>query len=124
MKVKMEVLGIASVKKYLNITDRFDKHSAFRRSAVTVMINAKYRAPYDTGHLSRNISYEATDHDATIGVSLKVVPYAWYQEAGTSKMPAHPYLRPGLEASIQDISLIFRDEIEKATHAIVTGGKQ
>ena len=118
MKLKVEVLGIANVKRYLAITDRFDTKATFARAARVVANNAKDRAPYRTGHLSRNISYEATDHDATIGVNLGIVPYAWYQEAGTSKMPAHPYLRPGLEASAKAIGDIFREAVQEAT-----GGK-
>lgn len=124
MNVKMQVLGIASVKKFLDIDDRFDKLAAFRRAGRVVANNAKDRAPWRTGHLSRNIDSEATEDEAVIGVSLAIVPYAWYQEAGTSKMPAHPYLRPGLEASAKQIGDIFRDELQKAVHARVTGGKQ
>ena len=122
MKLDVEVLGIASVKKFLKIDDRFDKRRAFARAAVVVQNNAKDRAPVKNGHLRRNISYEATDHDATIGVSLDIVPYAWYQEAGTSKMPAHPYLRPGLEASASYIGDIFRDELQKAVSNRANGG--
>ena len=124
MNVKMQVLGIASVKKFLNIDDRFDKLAAFRRAGRVVQNNAKDRAPWRTGHLSRNIDSVATEDEAVIGVSLAIVPYAWYQEAGTSKMPAHPYLRPGLEASAKQIGDIFRDELQKAVHSRVTGGKQ
>lgn len=124
MKVTAEVLGIASVKKYLAITDRFDRLSAFRRSGRVVQNNAKDRAPYRTGHLSRNIDSNATENEAVIGVSLNIVPYAWYQEAGTSKMPAHPYLRPGLEASAKQIGDIFREEIQEAVHARVSGGNK
>lgn len=124
MKVKMEVLGIASVKKFLNVDSRFDKQRAFTRSAMVVQRNAKDRAPVRTGHLRRNIDYEATAKEAVIGVSLDIVPYAWYQEAGTVYMPAHPYLRPGLEASAKTIGDIFRQELQKAVHARATGGKE
>lgn len=124
MRIEAKVLGIASVKKYLDIDSRFDTLAAFRRAGHVVQNNAKDRAPWRTGHLSRNIDSEATKDEAVIGVSLAIVPYAWYQEAGTSKMPAHPYLRPGLEASANQIGAIFRDELQKAVHERVTGGKQ
>lgn len=124
MKVKMEVLGIASVKKFLDVDSRFDTHAAYLRSARLVQRNAKDRAPVDTGRLRRNIDYRATSDMAVIGVSLDVVPYAWYQEAGTVYMPAHPYLRPGLEASAKGIGDIFRQELQKAVHERVTGGNK
>lgn len=122
MKVNVEVIGIASVKKFLNVDSRFDTHAAFTRSARIVQRNARDRAPVDTGHLRRNISYYATPNYAIIGVDLNTVPYAWYQEAGTSKMQAHPYLRPGLEASAKQIGDIFRFELQKAVHGRVSGG--
>lgn len=124
MKVKMEVVGIASVKKFLNVDSRFDKQRAFTRSAMVVQRNAKDRAPVRTGHLRRNIDYDANANEAVIGVSLDIVPYAWYQEAGTVYMPAHPYLRPGLEASAKAIGDIFRQELQKAVHARATGGNK
>lgn len=123
MNIKIAVQGMYSVKRFLKIDDRFDTLSAYRRAGRVVMNNAKDRAPWRTGHLSRNISYEATPTYAEIGVSLDIVPYAWYQEAGTSRMRAHPYLRPGLEASTQQIDAIFREELQKAVHARITGGK-
>lgn len=154
MNVRMQVLGIASVKKFLDIDDRFDKLAAFRRAGNVVQNNAKDRAPVDTGHLRRNISSVATEDEAVIGVSLAIVPYAaavefgsaphwtsvknldeWAKKHGINPYalqrsiahngtPAHPYLRPGLEASAKQIGDIFRDELQKAVHARVTGGKQ
>ena len=123
MKISVAINGLYSVRKFIRIDDRFDRLAAFRRAGRVVANNAKDRAPWRTGHLSRNISYEADEDRAEIGVSLDIVPYAWYQEAGTSKMPAHPYLRPGLEASTNQIDAIFRDELQKAVHARATGGK-
>lgn len=123
MRIDVQVIGEQSVKKYLEITERFDKLNAFRRAGRVVMNNARDRAPWRTGHLARNISYTASENEAEIGVSLDIVPYAWYQEAGTTKMAAHPYLRPGLEASTKQIQAIFRDEVQKAVHNQVTGGK-
>lgn len=115
MTATVEVLGVLNVKKFLDSTQNFDRRAAYQRSARIVTRNAKLRAPFKTGHLRRNIEYESTDKEAEIGVSLTIVPYAWYQEAGTSKMPAHPYLRPGLKASRKAITAIFQDELDKAT---------
>lgn len=154
MKIGVQVLGIASVKKYLDIDNRFDTRRAFTRAAAVVQNNAKDRAPVDTGHLRRNISSVATENEAVIGVSLAIVPYAaaiefgsvphwtsvknleeWARKHGINPYalqrsiahkgtPAHPYLRPGLEASAKQIGDIFRDELQKAVHARVAGGKQ
>lgn len=115
MRVKMEVLGEMNVRNYLSIPDRLNRKRAFTRAGLYVEHSARMKSPYKTGHLRRNIVATATDEYAEVGVDLNVVPYAWYQEAGTSKMQAHPYLRPGLEASRQAIVAIFKDEINQAT---------
>lgn len=117
MNVGIKIFGTANVQQYLNVTPRINRLRAFQRAGLRVEQNARMKAPYRTGHLRRNITTEATVNQAEIGVSLDVVPYAWYQEAGTSKMPAHPYLRPGLESSRKEIAAVFIDEINKATRS-------
>lgn len=122
MRVTAEVIGVASVKNYLGSAQNFDRNRAFTRAGLAVETSARQKAPVKTGHLRRNIVSEvhngfAKDINATyaeIGVDLNVVPYAWYQEAGTSKMQAHPYLRPALESRRTAIAAIFEDEIDKA----------
>lgn len=114
MSVKVEVLGEYSVKHYLESAQNFNRRRAFTRAGLAVETSARQKAPYRTGHLRRNIVSTATENEAEIGVDLNVVPYAWYQEAGTSKMQAHPYLRPALESRKPAIKAIFKDEIAKA----------
>lgn len=114
MRVKMEVLGQLRVGNYLNAAQNFNRLRAFTRSGLAVETSARLKAPVRTGHLRRNIVSEATENEAVIGVDLNTVPYAWYQEAGTSKMQAHPYLRPGLSSRKATIIAIFQDEISKA----------
>lgn len=127
MRVNMEVLGEANVLNFLSVDTRFNRKRAFERAGLQVETSARRKAPHKTGHLRRNIvsevhnaySKDPRDTYAEIGVSLTVVPYAWYQEAGTSTMQAHPYLRPGLASSKPAITAIFNDEMQKATK----GGK-
>ena len=115
MKIGVEVLNELNVANYVDISQRFNRHRAFTRAGLAVETSARRRAPFRTGHLKRNIVSTATDTYAEIGVDLNVVPYAWYQEAGTSRMQAHPYLRPALESRRPAIIAIFKDEIDKAT---------
>ena len=112
--MKIEVIGQFRVGNYLNTAQDFNKRRAFQRAGLAVETSARRKAPYRTGHLRRNIVSKATDEYAEIGVDLNVVPYAWYQEAGTSRMQAHPYLRPALASKRPVIIAIFEDEINKA----------
>ena len=54
---------------------------------------AKGYAPHDTGRLEGSISHATDDDTAYIGTN---VDYAIYQEFGTRKMSAHPYLTPAV----------------------------
>lgn len=114
MRVGIEVVGQLNVANYINTAQNFNRRRAFTRAGLAVETSARLKAPYRTGHLRRNIVSMATEDYAEIGVDLNVVPYAWYQEAGTSKMQAHPYLRPALESRRPAIIAIFKDEIAKA----------
>ena len=122
MKLNVEVLGAVGVKQFIDNAANFDRKSAFSRAGLAVEDSARKKAPHRTGHLRRNIVSEvhnayaqnANDTYAEIGVDLNVVPYAWYQEAGTSRMQAHPYLRPALESRRDAIAAIFKDEISKS----------
>lgn len=60
---------------------------------------AKGYAPVDTGRLRNSISHTADDEAAYIGTNVE---YAAYQEMGTSKMAAQPYLRPAVEDHVEE----------------------
>lgn len=123
MKIGVEVLNTVGVAEYLNSAQNFNRQRAFTRAGLAVETSARRKAPVRTGRLKRNIvstvynghAKDASSTYAEIGVDLNVVPYAWYQEAGTSRMQAHPYLRPALESRRPAIIAIFKDEIDKAT---------
>lgn len=50
------------------------------------------------------------DFEVRIGTNVQ---YAIYQELGTCKMPAHPYLRPAFEEEIQNLLKYIKQEIER-----------
>ena len=60
--------------------------------------SAKQHAPFDTGNLRRSITHEVfrgRNPYARVGTN---VIYAVYQEIGTRLHPAHPFMRPAMEA--------------------------
>jgi HK97 gp10 family phage protein len=65
---------------------------------------AKSKAPVRTGLLRSKIGYEVRAEPGAIvgrvGVQVEAkdstIGYSLYQEMGTYKMPAHPYLRPAV----------------------------
>lgn len=64
---------------------------------------AKDRAPVDTGNLRNSITHAEDSTSTTIG---SAVSYSVFQELGTSKMPAHPFLRPAIEQNESNLKNI------------------
>ena len=58
-----------------------------------ILSTAKDQAPVDTGHLRNSGFIEGGRGQWVIGFSAH---YAHFQEFGTSKMHAHPFLRPAI----------------------------
>ena len=71
---------------------------------------AKDLAPVDTGALRDSIlhEYDSSTKSEIIGVPERI-DYGKYQELGTSKMKAQPYLKPSVD--INDIQKIFKEVI-------------
>lgn len=69
-----------------------------KAAALPVMNLAKINAPYLTGTLQKSIHIEATATGVTVGTDLV---YAAAQEFGRPEinLPAHPYLRPAIDAA-------------------------
>lgn len=87
--------------------------SSLERIGGTVEEKAKGNAPVRTGRLRDSITHEVADseHAVYIGVPQEV-DYGKWQELGTSKMPAHPFLKPAVIDSISDIKNIVQEELK------------
>ena len=86
MSVQVKVNGDAkkAVKNGIN--------QCVLKTAVAVANHAKTLAPVDTGNLRGSIDYAMeSNNTAIVGTNLE---YAIYQEFGTRKMAAQPFLRP------------------------------
>lgn len=79
---------------------------------------AKDFAPVDTGALRDSITTQIDELPKTIrGVVAPHVHYAIYQEFGTYKMKAQPFMRPAVDESRDAINEIFRNNIGVALNA-------
>ena len=62
---------------------------------------AKKAAPVDTGRLQSSIEYEKQEEmKCSVGTD---VPYSIFQEYGTHKMAAHPFLFPAFQIASQHL---------------------
>jgi len=71
------------------VVDRLELVGEFVENA------AKVNCPVDTGNLRGSITHKVDKQDLSVTIGTNV-DYAPYQEFGTYKMKAHPFLRPAL----------------------------
>ena len=89
---------------------------AMRESTLLVERYAKINAPWDTGRLRASITPQVVSMAGEVrGIVGSNVVYAPYQELGTVKMRAHPYLRPAFERARQQIIGFFERAIAEIT---------
>lgn len=88
--VKLDTSGLQ------RIAGQLDPRAAqvIKIAAMETEDGAKQNAPVDTGALKASIYTKLSGLSAEIGASVE---YAIYQELGTSKMAAHPFLIPSFE---------------------------
>lgn len=97
------------------------QYKALRAGAAPVQQSAKASAPYQPGSpdLRENIGVSiarSRDGDAALAVGpTKGFAYGLPQEIGTSKMPAHPFMRPAFDtqqgAALSAVNLVLRGEL-------------
>lgn len=90
-----------------------------KRSALNVQSGARRRAPVDTGRLRNSITHELTEGglNATVGTNVE---YAPFQEFGTRRNAARPFLFPALEQERPR----FQQRLKKALQKVARrGGK-
>jgi len=91
-----------------SVADAIEKEVVVKQCA-KIAAQAKQLAPVDTGNLKGSIGYKTKEKETAepalspkpnknIGYVGSAKEYAVYQEFGTRKMQAQPYLRPAVEA--------------------------
>jgi len=96
------------------------EEAKMKRIVLQIERDAKSIAPVDTGNLRASIeSRVIRNNDGKItGVVGSNVKYAPFQEFGTSKMGAQPYLRPAVEKNRETVRELlgegFNDAVERS----------
>lgn len=73
--------------------------------------DAKQLAPVDTGRLRNSIEHHPEGNDTMIVETG--VEYAIYQEMGTSRMKAHPFMKPSGEENVDTFKIIIENELNR-----------
>ena len=86
------------------------KVKALTKAALVVEDQAVNLVKVDTGNLKNSITHQVKGDEARIGTNTDYGPY---QEFGTRKMPAQPYLRPAMDITKKEVEEILGDVIGK-----------
>lgn len=84
---------------------------ALRDSSILVSRDAKRFAPVATGTLRRSVRF-VVDRRKLVAVVGSNLDYSIYQELGTKKMRANPYLQPALEKNQRQIIGLLKKALE------------
>jgi HK97 gp10 family phage protein len=118
MAKKHRVSGIgATIRAFDNYEKGVEKEigEVISRGAIDITRDAIRRAPRDTGNLARSIRSVVSKKKlvALVGTNVK---YSSYQELGTSRMKAQPYLVPAFNRNKVKI-------LKGIKEALIKGGK-
>lgn len=72
---------------------------------------AKQNAHVITGRLRNSITFDIDPDEKAVMIGTNV-EYAPYEEEGTSKRSAHPFLRPAAQEHIAEYAKILKDELQ------------
>lgn len=98
-------MAIGSVKVTSHVKEVIEaKNDAIARALEAIGIQAEgdvaELAPVDTGRLRDSITHEVDESEEAVYIGTNV-EYAAYQEYGTSRMKAHPFLKPGIMNNLE-----------------------
>jgi HK97 gp10 family phage protein len=110
-----------NMKEAIKIVEKMDKDTipflrlALKQAAFIIEAEAVKRAPVDQGTLRASIHVRKVSDDYY--VVEDGVEYGVYQEYGTTRMRAQPFMRPALLASEATIQKLMADAVNKAIKA-------
>jgi len=89
---------------------------AIDETHVHCVLLAQQRAPRDTGHMARTIEYwparRAGRNRVEGEFGNRTADYTLWNEIGTRRMPARPFLRPAMEAEYPKIGQRMRARLQ------------
>ena len=116
----IEIKGLESLMRKLdsmggNVLDALGK--AVEQTTQVAISDAQTNVAVDTGMLKQSIVHGSDvvhNTDSVTGIVGTSAYYAIYQEMGTVKMAAHPFLMPALNANKDTFKRLSENELLKA----------
>lgn len=112
----IKVLNLSKCVEKINNIALLDLSPVMERSAEKLIKEAKIRAPVDTGLLKGSITRKPLNGSYSKGaIVFTPVEYGLYQEFGTVKMRAQPFMIPAFYATRsqieQDVQKFINDKL-------------
>lgn len=124
-ELNMNLGGLGVLKAMVDVPESL--YEVLDEAADIVEEAAVGFAPEDTGWLKKNIFSDAIVDDEMravirVGVRAEDVPYAAFQEFGTSRNRAHPYLRPAIDTTrYRVVQLVAKDLTKLISREVARG---
>lgn len=106
----MKVIGLDKLSNKFRNLKGIKPNKSLLAGAYVLQRYSMQNAPVDTGFLRSSHHSEETEKGAEMEVSAH---YAIYQELGTSRMPAHPFVRPAIDTHEKDILKAIEQQLQK-----------
>jgi len=112
------IRGITTVVRNIQAIDKKIEAGARKarlRAAYEVEREAVGEVPVDSSRLKNSIMTQEVGGAVEVGSGVKAgteVEYAHYVEFGTSKMAAHPYLQPAVDAAKQKYPKMIIEDVK------------
>lgn len=125
--LKSKVTGaeetVKNIKTFMNEIQR-ETMIAMSQVVEKVTFDARSAAPYLTGYLRDHITGKTLRKRVwVVGTIMSSAKYSFYQEFGTSKMAAHPFLRPALQQNrgfiIDKFGTHYRETVMKSEYKYI-----
>lgn len=102
-------MALRSNRAAVNQKLRETVEDRLQKSGLIVSNQAKIFSPVDTGRLRSSLTYEVEGDTVYIGTNVK---YGVYQELGTRRMQAQPFLVPGINAARPALVALWKKPAE------------
>lgn len=117
-----EIFGLAELTANVNAINaqlRAALPEIVMQAAEILEVEIRSRAPVDTGALVASLDAKADRRKDAVSATVEIERsgkdgtehYAIFQEFGTSKMPAQPFFRPGVEAAREKVGALMSNRV-------------
>lgn len=106
----------AKLSKIINRATGTAAKEVYLKAGMKLRDRARSMVKVKTGNLRKGIFAargDASKQNVIVGVNYKIAPHAHLVEYGTVRAPAHPYMRPALSASKDEMRRTIQDGLEK-----------